>query len=463
MSGPKVWVVVTPQEIARLEAERDLLLRELKIEIANWKASLEALEMLTEARIQNTERQLRMIEEAYRGRAFEKGRTSIREEKHRLHFDIEQATIEKKAKEREKRRHLQSVASVVAEQHVRANKPVPSELQKVFSQAMDCSPEDFVIFQNTVNHLTLQLFAPTEESKQTTALPQDFVRLLSSGLTPPKGFESFSSARPSGLETKSKRLDLLMSEIDVLDTSNAVSEFKERAKFISGVLSESQKELLIDSLNMDLSEFCRKKRESAQVQQILSDCRSDLERNAIPQADDLNKQMATALTAGELKLAQQVAARVQAAIVQEECRKAASAKRLSILKAFGHLGYEIKEGMDTAWAKNGRVVLIKPNNPDVGVELGATQNMEKIQLRAVAFGSAPRSDNVDKEIEMTWCTEFGAIRDLLTADGHHTFLEKETPAGSVPVKTYTLSSWLDDNDEQDQRPEERRQVRRNAN
>ena len=48
---------------------------------------------------------------------------------------------------------------------------------------------------------------------------------------------------------------------------------------------------------------------------------------------------------------------------------AAAARRRAVLQALSSLGYEVTEGMATAWVEDGAIVLRKAANRDYGVEL----------------------------------------------------------------------------------------------
>ncbi len=108
------------------------------------------------------------------------------------------------------------------------------------------------------------------------------------------------------------------------------------------------------------------------------------------------------------------------ALVQEELRVlAADARRRAILQGLASLGYEVTEGMATAWVQGGQVVLRKAAHPNYGVELGGGTKSDRLQVRAVAFGNAqtPRDASRDRDMETIWCSEFERLRTLVSASG----------------------------------------------
>ena len=99
------------------------------------------------------------------------------------------------------------------------------------------------------------------------------------------------------------------------------------------------------------------------------------------------------------------------------------------------LGYEVREGMATAWTEEGRVVVHKPGESVYGVELSAPSVGNALQVRVVAKGEVSRSQQRDKEVEETWCGEFSRLRALLAEEGFPTELKQAHAPGEVAIKT----------------------------
>ena len=99
-------------------------------------------------------------------------------------------------------------------------------------------------------------------------------------------------------------------------------------------------------------------------------------------------------------------------------------------------GYEVSEGMATAWVNGGRVVLRKAANPGYGVELSGGSKSDLLQVRAVAFGNSTetRDTSRDRDIETIWCGEFERLQSLIAKDGGHLAIEHARPVGQFPLK-----------------------------
>ena len=112
---------------------------------------------------------------------------------------------------------------------------------------------------------------------------------------------------------------------------------------------------------------------------------------------------------------------------------AANARRNALLEALGGLGYEVTEGMATAWASEGRLVLRSAARPDYGVEVSGA---ERIQMRPVAFdaGAVGPDPARDIDAETIWCGDVTRLQQNLARHGDALKIEKALPVGAVPLK-----------------------------
>ncbi|MFM0336828.1 hypothetical protein [Paraburkholderia fungorum] len=123
----------------------------------------------------------------------------------------------------------------------------------------------------------------------------------------------------------------------------------------------------------------------------------------------------------------------RALFVIELQSKAAQSRRDVVLQGLAKLGYEVHEGMTTAWAKDGRVVLRKPSLPGYGVEVGGQAELSRLQVRAVAL-SEDRDASRDKDVETLWCGEFARLQQIVAENGNNLLIERALAVGQVPLK-----------------------------
>ncbi|WLB21026.1 hypothetical protein [Bradyrhizobium japonicum] len=78
-------------------------------------------------------------------------------------------------------------------------------------------------------------------------------------------------------------------------------------------------------------------------------------------------------------------------LVEEEFKAmAAEERRRAVLEGLAGLGYEVFEGMATAWVQNGQIVIRKAANPGYGVELLGGPRSDLLQVRAVVSAARPK-------------------------------------------------------------------------
>jgi hypothetical protein len=133
----------------------------------------------------------------------------------------------------------------------------------------------------------------------------------------------------------------------------------------------------------------------------------------------LRTRIATAIASGDTSSTSELVAEADALAGEALRAVAADARHRAVLQGLASLGYEVSEGMATAWVQNGQVVLRKAANPGYGVELGGGTKSDRLQVRAVAFSSAgsARDASRDRDMETVWCSEFGRLQTLVASAG----------------------------------------------
>ena len=102
----------------------------------------------------------------------------------------------------------------------------------------------------------------------------------------------------------------------------------------------------------------------------------------------------------------------------------------------GCLGYEVSEGMATAWVTGGQVVLRKPANPGYGVRtlwwvaVGCLAG----EGRGHRESGETRDPGRDRDMETLWCGEFERLQSLVAKSGGNLSIESARPVGQYPQK-----------------------------
>ncbi len=226
----------------------------------------------------------------------------------------------------------------------------------------------------------------------------------------------------------------LLSEFELEADEDVTAVFRKRWALLDQETDVKLRGLRRDSLERELSAALSEARERAQHVQTMIAFASEWDilnpRKEPPWSQAL--QVAAQSLAG-LRDAVKAA---RAALEVERQRLAVAARREAILKELAALGYEVREGLQTALAKDGKVVLRKAAHPDYGVEVIAPDKGDKLSFRAVTFGqgSAPRNKARDADMEVLWCGDFEKLRADLSVMGGHVGIEKAVAAGVEPLK-----------------------------
>jgi len=169
----------------------------------------------------------------------------------------------------------------------------------------------------------------------------------------------------------------------------------------------------------------------------VQDLASELHTHATTDHAVLLRQVAECHEHSDLALLQALKSECEAALTAVLQAQAALARRQAMLEGLARLGYEVREGMATAWAESGKVVLRKSATPGYGVEVGGKADNGRLQVRAVAL-DPQRDKGRDRDIETIWCNEFQRLQALLKDSGGELLIERALGVGEVPLKEATV-------------------------
>jgi hypothetical protein len=185
----------------------------------------------------------------------------------------------------------------------------------------------------------------------------------------------------------------------------------------------------------------KRRRAAEAIIEKLREVRAALRTLSTPGAAAMDAEITSMLQSGAFDGADALIARAQAVVDTEMAKLAADARRRAVLGWLEKLGYEVRENMSTAWAQDGRLVVRKPKTADYGIELGASPDVSRLQVRVVGAErpSEPRDSRRDRDMETIWCSEFSQLQQLLADSGSELLMERAVEAGLQPVKTVAFS------------------------
>ncbi|MDA9399844.1 MULTISPECIES: hypothetical protein [unclassified Bradyrhizobium] len=229
------------------------------------------------------------------------------------------------------------------------------------------------------------------------------------------------------------RVDTLLGELRGLGIDP--SPFSDRVALLEAEPS-ARRSLIADSLLLDLAAAVKDGRASARLADELRARRAELSGMKSAEATSLVSEIEDALASPLPSNRQELVKRADVLIEEEFKAMAAAERRRAVLEGLASLGYEVSEGMATAWVQNGRIVLRKAANPGYGVELLGGSRSDLLQVRAVGIGSSAeaRDANRDHDMETIWCGEFDRLKALVAKAGGNVTMEFARPVGQLPLK-----------------------------
>jgi hypothetical protein len=427
MSGPKTFRIVTRAEIISI-CRRNLARLDAAVEV--WTSSCQRNGTIGQADIDKViarRDELRRLLDADRFIELQK---QVPVEISYLQVDADrraEQAAEREARRKRDLRRTKAAAQALLSKLQSSGIDVPSEIQ--YELAASTASSDRL---NTAIGKGLLLLQPTDRLQGVTERQRELASRLGADerrIT----LEEWMSQQPNTVDDQALlRVDGLLGELSALGVDP--SPFSGRITALEAE-APSRRALLADSLLLDLASAVRNGRESARVMSDLRERHAELSEMKSPEAAILLSEIKQALAqpaGNELELVK----RADFLIESEMHVMAAVERRRAILEGLASLGYEVSEGMATAWVEGGRVVLRKPASPGFGVELSGGSQSDVLQVRAVSFGNPAdaRDASRDRDMETIWCGEFQRLQSLVAKSGGSLSIETARPVGQFPLK-----------------------------
>jgi hypothetical protein len=442
MSGPKVINI----EAIRRQQQRlcDKQLRQLRQVIAAWRESRKRagnLDERADAEAAGLVKRLEALRESNLLAALGELPTQIQ------FFQAEEAKtreaiVEQARTLRDRRRRIEQTAAMLARELQDLGEAPPAVLRDAIDRAGKGDERDLARLEAGVQKAFSRAAEvrgarkSAEDAKVLAKLAAEFGQEGQARQSLRDWIVAKAGAK-AGYREKEDRLAALLAEVEAWGEDDAIVSFLDRARAISLEAAGDRRELLTDSLILELAEYRKVQRRRNELADRLREALASLEPFNSPEADALRSRIEQELRSGSLLSAEPLAAEVEAWCDREAKREDAKLRREAVLNALSDLGYAVREGMAVAWAEEGRIVLRKPQDTNYGVELMSPGDNTALQARVVAFDYPGRGegDRVrDKEVEESWCADFVRMQALIRDAGYETAIRQATPAGSAKVK-----------------------------
>ena len=427
MSGPKAFRIVTRAEIISI-SRRNLARLDAAIEF--WTSTCKRNGTIDQSDIDRVIARRDEIRRMLDADRFTDLQKQVIAEISYLNVDAErraEKAAESEAKRKGDLRRAKSAAQALLVRFETSRIEIPLDLRRELS-----SPAASVKSLNQAVSNGLMLLQPMDTSGAVTERQRALADRLGSGdrrIT----LEEWTSQQAGKNEDPSLlKVDKLIGELTGLGIDP--SPFSARILALEAE-STARQTLIADSLLLDLTSAIKIGRERARLQRDLADRHAELSEMKSTEAAALRIEIERALSNTNGK-DQELVKRADFLIEAEVRSIAAEERRRAVLEGLASLGYEVSEGMMTAWVAGGRVVLRKPANPGYGVELSGGSQADVMQVRAVGIGNPAdaRDAGRDRDMETIWCSEFERLQSLVAKTGGNVSIESARPVGQYPLK-----------------------------
>ena len=444
MSGPKVVRIVTREEIIAI-CEGHLARLNAAVEV--WIKVGRRNDVLTEVEIAATRERQDALRRLLAEDRFAELQKAVPVEIDFLTSDQEARLMRAalmKAKARSARRQAEAAAGAVLRALERKGVTVPIDLRRALEQVAAGSSED----ANAIS----QAFALLSVEEKTLAV-SDRQRELAAKHKEKDDRQSFdewlAANSPNAGDKELTRLNLRLAELAVTLGDSATKEFEARLHQLSSDNPPANRSLLVDSLEIDLIQAVAQARQRSALKLRLIMLAEELAAVDSENARSISRTILSQVDQSS-DLLVQLEKEAKEVLRQRREETAALSRRQAVLKGLTQLGYQVTEGLETAWVQNGRVVLKRRSQPGYGVEISGTIDSGRVQMRTVAIrdaGSAIDSAG-DRDAETLFCSDVSRLQKKFGEEGGEVLIERALPIGASPLKIVSESA--------DVRNEERR-------
>lgn len=251
-----------------------------------------------------------------------------------------------------------------------------------------------------------------------------------------QSLESWLTEHPSAADAETAKIERQLAELSFLFDAGTVAALEAKLEAAEREISNSQRRaMLLDSLTLELAALVKQARDRSVVQSRLRALAEELRSIGTTSATERAANVLSAIDSDVAALAI-LETETLKALATERDAFAAEARRSAVLKGLATLGYQVNEGLETAWVKSGRVVVKRPTQPGYGVELGGKTENGRLQVRVVALrGPQDVADSSrDKDAERMWCADFSQLQKHITEAGGGLIIERALAVGETPLK-----------------------------
>lgn len=452
MSGPKVVRIVTREELIDICEGH---LARLRVAVEEWIRIGRRNDTLTDAEVSATLARQEELRRMLAQDRFAELQKAVPDEIAFLRADQETRLARAaatKAKARTLQRQTEDAAASVLSALKRKGVQVAVELRVALEDAAAGRSDGTAAISQAFALLSDKNDAPVSEHQ----------RHLADALKDTDDRQSFNewlASQPTTSEDDSfTRLNLRIAELAVILGETATAEFENRLRRLSSGEPSSHLSLLVDSLEMDLAQAVSKARERTALQSRLRMLAAELSQLDFENSEAVS-QSVTARIDGPSEVLIELEKEATAALSRIREVAAAHSRRHAILKGLTELGYQVAEGMETAWVRDGKVVIKRASQPGYGVEIGGRVELGRVQMRTVAIRNpnTPADAVRDQDAETIFCSHVTKLQEQFAEAGGGIVIERALPIGATPLRVVADGADVSDEDIRERSPSQLRQ------
>jgi len=248
---------------------------------------------------------------------------------------------------------------------------------------------------------------------------------------------SQSTATPE-VESSLDKLDNMLAEVAILQDTAGWAELLQKAEEIRHESTSDRRRLLYEGLTIECGIRLRKVRDFEEWKVKVDRLLDSAAPFAGSSVDEVVKELHQLNRAGSIVDLSAIEARLKEAIQKSDLEQRTAEKRKAVLQALEELGYDVTDGMATALAVPGSVLLQKDTESDYAVEVVTNSDLSIIQTTLVRFGDSSQVSEQDiirdQEHEEAWCSEHAIIRQKVAASGYESEFKMQLKPGEYPIK-----------------------------
>lgn len=424
MSGPKVVRIVTREEL--IDICQGLLAR-LEAAVSEWIRVGQRSDCVSDAEIAKAKEGLVRMQRLLEKDEFEEIQKLVPAEVAFLQDDQLQRlakAAEKAARQRTSERRQCEAAGALLVALRRSGVALDSSLEDALKNAAGGVPNQEAIAAG------FALLSAQNRGSGTGA--HALAQRLKSG-DDHRSFADWLAAQPKPpTDSAVAALERKLAELAIIEGRDACTGFDARLSAAAAEADDARRSLLLDSLALDVAGALTVVRARTAISDDLRLILAELAQAGSKAHGDLTRR---AQSASKVQL-EALAEEARRALAAERAAQSAKSRRDAVLRGLSSLGYEVTEGLQTAWASDGRIILRKAARPDYGVEITGDLTAPRVQMRAVAFdGDSTEADPMrDKDAEQLWCGDVAELQSVLKKEGGELAIERALSVGAIPLK-----------------------------